>query len=474
MTREISFSPDALDTEGPAEPSVLSRLADQAAGISFDVVDVAGVLDRIEAQAHDQTETLSSLRRDCDAMTDANRAVRGSVEEVAQAAETARQTVSASLEDMTSADARNRKLAAWVGNIRSSLRSVNDTLETVEANNADITSIAKQVNILAINAKIEAGRAGDAGRGFAVVAEAINALSKQTAQAADSITEAVSSLSMAIVTLQSEAEEMSADATQVLQDSERTDTALNDLASGVDTTAQAAEHISTAAERAGRAIEAFGPAFSQIADSITETARGIEAARARMNGMIDGAEAILQSSVEAGGAAEDARFIAKGKALATEISALFESGIAQGRITEQALFARSYSEIPGTDPKQLLAPFTGFTDAVLPPVLEEALAFDPRVVFCAAVDINGYLPTHNRKFSKPQGRDPVWNAANSRNRRIFNDRVGLKAGRNTAPFLLQVYRRDMGGGKFALMKDLSAPIRVRGRHWGGVRLAYKA
>ncbi|MEJ2021931.1 MAG: hypothetical protein P8X43_07810, partial [Maritimibacter sp.] len=106
-------------------------------------------------------------------------------------------------------------------------------------------------------------------------------------------------------------------------------------------------------------------------------------------------------------------------------------------------------------------------------IQEDAAAFDQRVVFCAAVDKNGYLPTHNNKFSQPQGNDPVWNAANSRNRRIFDDRVGLKAGQSTAPFLLQVYRRDMGGGNFVLMKDLSAPIRVQGRHWGGLRLAYK-
>jgi methyl-accepting chemotaxis protein len=137
-----------------------------------------------------------------------------------------------------------------------------------------------------------------------------------------------------------------------------------------------------------------------------------------------------------------------------------------------ALFSESYRPVPGTDPTQVVAPFTDLTDALFPPVQEAALAFDPKVVFCAAVDRNGYLPTHNRKFSQPQGRDPVWNAAHSRNRRIFADRVGLKAGRNTAPFLLQVYRRDMGGGEFRMMKDLSAPITVKGRHWGGLRLAY--
>jgi methyl-accepting chemotaxis protein len=91
--------------------------------------------------------------------------------------------------------------------------------------------------------------------------------------------------------------------------------------------------------------------------------------------------------------------------------------------------------------------FVTLTDRLLPPIQEPVLDLDPRIVFCAAVDRNGYLPTHNRKFSQPQSADPVWNAANCRNRRIFDDRVGLKAGRSTAPFLLQVYRRDMGGGQ---------------------------
>jgi methyl-accepting chemotaxis protein len=117
-------------------------------------------------------------------------------------------------------------------------------------------------------------------------------------------------------------------------------------------------------------------------------------------------------------------------------------------------------------------PFTALTDRLFPPVQEAALALSDRVVFCAAVDSRGYLPTHNRKFSHPQGQDPVWNASNCRNRRVFADRVGLKAGQNSAAFLLQVYRRDMGGGQFRIMMDVSAPITVRGRHWGGLRLAF--
>jgi methyl-accepting chemotaxis protein len=92
--------------------------------------------------------------------------------------------------------------------------------------------------------------------------------------------------------------------------------------------------------------------------------------------------------------------------------------------------------------------FVGLTDRILPSIQEPLLASNRRIVFCAAVDRNGFLPTHNQKYSHPQGRDPVWNNANCRNRRIFSDRTGLAAARNQKPFLLQTYRRDMGGGQF--------------------------
>jgi methyl-accepting chemotaxis protein len=94
-------------------------------------------------------------------------------------------------------------------------------------------------------------------------------------------------------------------------------------------------------------------------------------------------------------------------------------------------------------------------------------------VFCIAVDRNGYVATHNKRYCQPQrAGDTAWNTANSRYRRIFNDRTGLASARNQRPFLLQTYRRDMGGGNFVLLKEASAPVTVAGRHWGGVRLAF--
>ena len=182
---------------------------------------------------------------------------------------------------------------------------------------------------------------------------------------------------------------------------------------------------------------------------------------------------MVQDTVSIGARTEDTPYIERVQDDAAKISALFEAAIDDGTISTADLFAHIYTPIPGTNPEQVMAPFTHLTDKLLPPVQEAALGQSEKVVFCAAVNLDGYLPTHNRKFSKPQGKDPTWNTGNCRNRRIFDDRVGLKAGQNTNPFLLQVYRRDMGGGVFKVMKDLSAPIMVRGRHWGGLRRAYE-
>ncbi len=176
---------------------------------------------------------------------------------------------------------------------------------------------------------------------------------------------------------------------------------------------------------------------------------------------------------ESGVETPDTPIIALCRDKAAIVGALFERAITDGQLTMAQLFDEHYRPVPGSDPAQVTTECLAFTDRYLPAIQEPVLGFDRRITFCAAVDRNGYLPTHNRIYSQPQGDDPVWNAANCRNRRIFADRTGLAAGRNTRPFLLQTYRRDMGGGVFALMKDCSAPIFVRGRHWGGLRIAFK-
>jgi methyl-accepting chemotaxis protein len=172
--------------------------------------------------------------------------------------------------------------------------------------------------------------------------------------------------------------------------------------------------------------------------------------------------------------AENKEFVDRAIDAAAMVSMAFEEAVGAGRLTREALFDTDYVPIEGTDPPQFRSRALDALDAILPGIQEPLLAADKRMVFCAAVDRNGYLPVHNRIYSKPQRPGELgWNTANSRNRRIFDDRAGLCAARNVRPYLIQSYPRDMGNGVIIMMREIDAPLRVFGRHWGGFRTAYK-
>jgi methyl-accepting chemotaxis protein len=172
--------------------------------------------------------------------------------------------------------------------------------------------------------------------------------------------------------------------------------------------------------------------------------------------------------------AESAFFIDHVTKGAAAISAALTDALRSGRITLRDLFDTDYKPVQGTAPQQVLTRAVPLLEQLLPAIQEPIASADPRITFCAAVDRNGYLPVHNHRYAKPQRPvDVAWNTANCRNRRIFDDRAGLSAGRNIRPLLLQSYPRDMGNGEVVMMNEADAPIRVEGRHWGGLRLAYR-
>jgi methyl-accepting chemotaxis protein len=138
------------------------------------------------------------------------------------------------------------------------------------------------------------------------------------------------------------------------------------------------------------------------------------------------------------------------------------------------LFDSNYTEIAGSNPVQYRTKFLDWADRALPPLQEAFLAADKSMAFAAMIDRNGYLPVHNKIYSHPQKPDDVaYNTANCRNRRIFNDVAGLAAGQNTRAYLIQTYARDMGNGITVMMREIDVPVRVRGKHWGGFRTAYR-
>ncbi len=125
--------------------------------------------------------------------------------------------------------------------------------------------------------------------------------------------------------------------------------------------------------------------------------------------------------------------------------------------------------IANTSPAKFQTRFDRYTDQVLPPIQEPLLSRHEGLVFAIACTPQGYVPTHNQAFSQPLTGDVAKDTLQSRTKRKFDDRTGIRCGSHQQPLLLQTYTRDTG----ELMHDLSVPIMVKGRHWGGLRLGYK-
>jgi methyl-accepting chemotaxis protein len=427
--------------QGPdesADPAVLVDLARHAGALGLELAELSGMVEDLAATSALQSSSCRTLSGDIDGIHHANRAI-------AEAAESSRHAVG---------EARDAVTAVGEGVVGAML-----SLKEVSQAAAEMTQIALQTRLVAFNASVEAKRAGEAGREFAVVADAIKDLAAKVEQSSKLIMSTVMQLDRRI-------DDLSRD----IRADQVTDSAFHAALARVEASSQ---RIATVAHANVDTCASVLGAVNVLSGQVDSTAMALVGARTRAVAMRGASESMIELTASSGAHTVDTPYIERGIDMARNISALLEQAIAQGHITLADLFDERYQPVTGSDPVQYTTRFTALTDQLLPELQEAVVASLPKVVFCAAVDRNGYLPTHNLAFSRPQGTDPAWNAAHCRNRRIFDDRADLAAARSTRPFLLQTYRRDMGGGQFAIMKDLSAPLVVQGRHWGGLRIAYR-
>jgi methyl-accepting chemotaxis protein len=451
----------------------MSAVMDKVDSLSLEVAEISGTIESLTQFVTRQESLFAHLRNLTHELTQSiGRIDRAGRETSEVAIEVANQSTR-SLATVADSLAEIQRLVSSVQGIEQRLNTLESSLTAVRGMSRHIQGIAQQTNLLALNATIEAARAGDAGKGFAVVAKEVKTLARQTDTATSGIDGTVGELSDNIGQLIETSTATIDIAATVNQGVGVINGALSGFNSAIGNVGGKVDHISQAATDSLKHCQQVLGEIDSFFDGVKSTTETLKRADLRIRSALDAGEQLMMLVAQSGLATTDSQILEEARQTVGRISATFAEAVDGGKISLPDLFDEAYQPIAGTDPQQVLTRFTTFTDRVLPQFQEELLKVDPRIVFCAAVDRNGYLPTHNLKFSQPQGKDPVWNNANCRNRRIFNDRAGLRAGRNTAPFLLQTYRRDMGGGNFILMKDLSVPITVKGRHWGGFRVGYR-
>ncbi|RZI84229.1 MAG: chemotaxis protein [Rubrivivax sp.] len=423
------------------------------------------------------------LQHDTDGLGHEAAELRGTLEDssaVAKQQEAAFSALASQLQDIGKAqhqiqDASHQNLDS-VAQARHSVEQVGqevgqvvETLKQVSEAAKEITQVALQTRLVAFNASVEAKRAGEAGRGFSVVADAVKDLATQVEATSKTIMGTVSRLDDRIQSLSRDLlskEELVA--TAASHGGRMTfHQALSQVEVGV-------QRITEAADKSRGLSDGLNRQVAQMGQDIRRTDAALSTAMKRSEAVLGVSERLMELIAGCGVRTADTPYIELAQTIAGQISQALEQALSAGKATLTDLFDEQYRPIVGSQPQQHQTRFNAVADATFPAIQEAALTALPQVVFCIAADRNGYISTHNKKYCQAQrAGDVVWNTANSRWRRIFNDRTGLSSARNERPFLLQTYRRDMGGGNFVLLKEASAPIMVQGRHWGGLRLAYK-
>lgn len=214
----------------------------------------------LEASANTLTSTAENTGRTSSAAAGASEDVSNSVQSTAAATEEitssvneiSRQVQEASRVAQTAVEQAQRTDAS-IQQLSQAAARIGDVIKL-------ITAVAEQTNLLALNATIEAARAGEAGRGFAVVASEVKALASQTAKATDEI--GVQVVGMQTATQNSVAS---------IQEINATINLMSEISS---TIAAAVEEQGAATQEIARNVQQAARRSSEVASSISDVSRG--------------------------------------------------------------------------------------------------------------------------------------------------------------------------------------------------------
>lgn len=489
----------------------ITRTAVGAAGTSLRLGSVTRELRRIDENLEEMLRSAGSLNEDTVRIATASSDSHEAAREMRQVAGEA-----------TVLGAQGSAATAELdAGMRTTIRQIDRLFEGVQAvlhASRVIDEIARQTQLLSVNASIEAARAGDQGRGFAVVAREVGVLAETTAQRTreikallDTITSELAPTRKALARSGEQVRAVAEQAQSSAAAMSRVDALANDVLTHIGSIHEAVEQQRTGVAEVFEKLRSVTDACHAIGDE----AQAMTGSTFALSELTE--ETFVHfATVDTGSVFH--RALALGRELAAGAGRILERAIEERRVSLADVLDFDYREIRGGDIRSLAhlfdvsrVPPSGFDppkyhtryDAAVDVALMESMDAirerEPALIFALVIDLNAYGPIHNREYCKDwtgmRDKDLVGN----RIKRFFTDqrvlvrgaRVGLpqaaalpdratregfvaagcrleESSGDRDRFLVQTYARDTG----AIVTALTVPIFVQGQRWGAALLGW--
>ena len=281
-----NLSVDRRDELGQLQGSIQRmtvELRQLISGIGEGVTQIASAAEELSAVTEQTSAGVNSQKVETDQVATAMHEMTATVQEVARNAEEASEAaVAADLQAregdkvVNEAIAQIERLATEVGHSTEAMAELKRESDKIGSVLDVIKSVAQQTNLLALNAAIEAARAGEAGRGFAVVADEVRSLAQRTQKSTEEIEELISGLqngTRQVATIMDNSRELTVSSVELTR---RAGTSLESITRTVSAIQSMNQQIAAAAEEQSATAEEINRSVLNVRDVSEQTSAASE------------------------------------------------------------------------------------------------------------------------------------------------------------------------------------------------------